>query len=342
MSVETLGPAALEELKLARLLVADLLEPNGKRYWTDLAAGAAVGWGAFGLACAATSPFWTIAAGLISALALYRIFTFMHELTHLRPGSVPGFRTGWNLAVGVPMLLPSIFYEGVHLAHHHNRTYGTKDDPEYLPLAGKKRTIVALLLFSFVAPLVLLGRFLLLAPLSHALPALRRWLDARSSSYTFNPGFVRRASDAERRDLRRWELAILAFWAGVLGAAIAGWLPAKALAVWYGVYATIALVNRFRALLAHRYELDGEPVDRMGQLRDSIDHPGGFWTELWAPLGLRYHALHHLFPTLPYHHMAHAYRRLIEQLPAGGVYREAQSAGSLSSWRDLFRSRPAA
>src|SRR6188472_527882 len=74
VSVETLGPAALEELKLARLLVADLLEPNGKRYWTDLAAGAAVGWGAFGLACAATSPFWTIAAGLISALALYRIF----------------------------------------------------------------------------------------------------------------------------------------------------------------------------------------------------------------------------------------------------------------------------
>jgi fatty acid desaturase len=340
--VKILGPAALEELKLARLLVADLMEPRPARYWTDLLAGAAIGWGSFVLACIAPSPGWMLVAGLISALGLYRIFTFMHELTHLRPDALPGFRVGWNLLVGMPMLLPSIFYEGVHLNHHRRGTYGTKDDPEYLPLAGKKRAIVALVLFSFAAPMALLGRFLLLAPLSHAIGPLRRWLDERGSSYTFNPGFTREATAEERREVRIWEFAILAFWAGALCAIATGWLPVRALAVWYGVYATIAVVNRCRALLAHRYELDGEPVDRVGQLRDSIDHPGGFWTELWAPLGLRYHALHHLFPSLPYHSMARAYRRLIGQLPAEGVYRETQSAGSLKSWRELLRSRNAA
>jgi hypothetical protein len=33
------------------------------------------------------------------------------------------------------------------------------------------------------------------------------------------------------------------------------------------------------------------------------------------PLGLRYHALHHLFPSLPYHALGTAHRRLIVALP---------------------------
>jgi fatty acid desaturase len=36
---------------------------------------------------------------------------------------------------------------------------------------------------------------------------------------------------------------------------------------------------------------------------------------LWAPLGLRYHATHHLFPTMPYHSLGAAYRRLARELP---------------------------
>jgi fatty acid desaturase len=39
------------------------------------------------------------------------------------------------------------------------------------------------------------------------------------------------------------------------------------------------------------------------------------------PVGLRYHALHHLFPSLPYHNMRAAHKRLMQHLPANSPYR---------------------
>ena len=60
---------------------------------------------------------------------------FIHELTHIKKGAVKGFRFTWNLIVGVPLLVPSFMYEGVHNQHHAKTYYGTVDDPEYLPLA---------------------------------------------------------------------------------------------------------------------------------------------------------------------------------------------------------------
>ena len=49
---------------------------------------------------------------------------------------------------------------------------------------------------------------------------------------------------------------------------------------------------------AHRYCGSGEPMSSAEQVRDSNDFPGVL-AELWAPVGLRYHAMHHLFPQLP-------------------------------------------
>ena len=40
--------------------------------------------------------------------------------------------------LGVPLLVPSFLYEGVHNQHHAKLYYGTIDDPEYLPLALMK------------------------------------------------------------------------------------------------------------------------------------------------------------------------------------------------------------
>jgi fatty acid desaturase len=331
--------SAHEELKAARLLVADLLRPSAARYWADLLVGAAIGWGALAVACTTASLPAAVIAGLISAMALYRIFVFIHELTHISMDELPGFRVAWNLLVGVPMLLPSIFYEGAHLAHHKSGTYGTPDDPEYLPFAGRKSLIAGFLLFALVSPPVLLFRFLVVAPLAWMIPAVRRWADARGSTYTINPWFVRRLSADEIRELRTWEVVVTAFWGAAAIAFATGLLPIRVLAAWMLVYTFFAIVNQFRVLVAHRYELEGTPTDRVGQLRDSIDHPDGFWAELWAPLGLRYHALHHLFPTLPYHNMALAYRRLVAGLPAGGVYREFRSPGGAALWRELLQRR---
>ena len=60
----------------------------------------------------------------------------------------------------------------------------------------------------------------------------------------------------------------------------------------------------------------------MEQMFDSTTIPGRpLLTELWAPLGQRYHALHHLFPSIPYHSLGIAHRRLMSGLPADSPYR---------------------
>src|SRR5690606_33123142 len=74
---------------------------------------------------------------------------------------------------------------------------------------------------------------------------------------------------------------------------------------------------------AHRYLSRGEPATYLDQLLDSYTIPGNpILTELWAPLGMRYHALHHIVPSMPYHNMGIAHRRLVQALPANSPYRE--------------------
>jgi fatty acid desaturase len=63
---------------------------------------------------------------------------------------------------------------------------------------------------------------------------------------------------------------------------------------------------------------------------------------IWAPLGMRFHALHHLFPTLPYHNMAAAHRRLAAVLPADHPYRQTESPSLLAAIGQLARASRAA
>jgi fatty acid desaturase len=74
----------------------------------------------------------------------------------------------------------------------------------------------------------------------------------------------------------------------------------------------------------------------VSQLRDSVN-VGGAATALLAPVGLRFHALHHLAPSLPYHSMGRVHRALSAELPAGSAYHEAASPGVPSAVRQLFR-----
>ena len=134
-----------------------------------------------------------IAAGLVAVLALYRAGSFIHELTHIKPRAVPGFRLVWNLIIGVPLLVPSFMYEGVHNQHHAKTYYGTADDPEYLPLALMHPwTLPLFLIAAVLAPIGMLIRFGLLAPLSLLSPRLRENVVARYSGLQINPRFRRK------------------------------------------------------------------------------------------------------------------------------------------------------
>ena len=48
---------------------------------------------------------------------------------------------------------------------------------------------------------------------------------------------------------------------------------------------------------------------------------------LWAPVGLRYHALHHLLPGVPYHHLGEAHRRISALVETDSPYHKASYRG---------------
>jgi fatty acid desaturase len=315
------GSAA--DIRAAHLLVKDLFAPDARRYWAELVLTGGAAWAAFLAAVAAGSPAVVACAWGLAVALWYRAAAMVHELTHQRPEAIPGFHLAWNLVVGVAWLLPSVMYEGVHGAHHKKTTYGTAADPEYLPLAGRRGAVLWYLAQSFLIGPIALVRFLVGAPLSWVVPPLRRLLVRSASSYVINIGFVRRMPHAERRRLVRWECVILIAWWPPVALALAGELSWRWLAVWYATYSAVLLVNRVQMLSAHRFVSTGGPTDHMGQFADSVDIPSGWW----APLGMRYHALHHLFPTLPFHSTGTAYRRLVESLPADSFYHRSRGRG---------------
>lgn len=326
-------------------VLRNLERPLPWRYWTDLLASATLGWAGAALACSALSEgvwgFAVVGIG-IASLAVYRAAMFIHEISHLRVGSLPGFTFAWNALVGVPVLLPSFMYVGVHKFHHKADTYGTVRDPEYVPLAGLRTAIAVSTLVSLLLPLAVLWRFLVMAPIGLLIPPCHRWLERRASALAMNVRFEREVAAAERREMRVVELAILLLWSTAVAAAALGHLPWHAFAVWYAVTALACLLNHMRALAAHGYDNHaGTPMTRQDQLADSIDTPGGLWTELWAPLGLRYHALHHDFPGIPYHNLAEAYRRLQKCAAADRRGPRSSSPGLWASLRRLWSNRNA-
>jgi fatty acid desaturase len=320
-------------------LVKDLHQPRPAIFWTDLLLSAVAGWGGVGVVLLAKPFSATMWLGfVIATCALYRGLCFLHEISHIRRSHLRGFETTWNLMFGVPLLMPSFVYIGVHSNHHGLATYGTDQDPEYLPFAQSHWMSIVFAAHSVLIPLALLLRFLVLAPAGLLWPRFHHWLVVHASSLSMNTRYRREDSPSLAASMRRWEAAILLVW---LAAAATAWhydLAWKALAIWYGVSACVALANALRTLGAHRYESSGQPLDRGGQLLDSIDTPGAVWTTLWAPVGLRYHALHHYFPGIPYHHLGTAYRRLISSLPAEAAYQELTSPSLPRSLRRLYRS----
>ena len=325
----------------ARRITLALGTPSPRTYWTDLAITTLVVYA--GLALAVMGPgAWRIVAGVVAALALYRAISFIHELTHLRPDELPGFNVAWNLLIGIPFLVPSFLYEGVHNIHHVQQRYGTAEDPEYLPLArGSAWGLAGFVAVGPLAPVGALLRFGVLAPASWLVPGLRSAVLERYSAMSINPGFRRK--DIGGPAWTAWRTQELACWLwswGLAAAVVAGGAGARAILTALGVMALATTVNQVRTLVAHAWEGDGAPMPLAAQFADSVNvPPPGLAALRWAPVGLRYHALHHLAPRVPYHNLARAHRRLAAAFPAGAVYHRAARLGLVQAIAALIDRR---
>ena len=315
-------------LRAARDLTKDLGEAKAGVYWPDMLLSIAVGYGTLAGAILVNSIPLAFALGVVSALALYRALMFIHELTHIHRDALPGFRTAWNLLVGIPMLVPSFMYEGVHTLHHKRTQYGTVEDPEYLPLALMKPwSLPAFVLIALLAPIGLLLRFAVLLPLGVVIPPLRRMVWEQASALMINPEFRRKPPEGRLAKRVFWQELGGFVWAWVLigSVAVLGWRP---LLIALAIVSLTAVLNQLRTLVAHLWENDGEPMTVTAQFLDSVNvPPPGLIAEIWAPVGLRYHALHHLMPSMPYHALPEAHRRLKAELGENSTYDGANHKG---------------
>jgi fatty acid desaturase len=317
-------------LRAASELTRDLTAPKPLIYWTDFLASTIIGYVALFGAVFASSTAIAIVSALISVFALYRAGSFIHELTHIKHAAVPGFRLVWNILIGIPLLVPSFMYEGVHNLHHARTRYGTVEDPEYLPLARMKPwTVPFFVVVSALAPIALLFRYAVLAPLSALFQPLRTIVVERYSGLVINPDFRRRMSEGELR--RNWLIQETAasLWAiALLGAVATGVIPLSAFLIGLGIASGTIVLNQIRTLVAHLWDNDGAVLTVTAQFLDSVNvPPPSLLPALWAPVGLRYHAIHHLLPGVPYHSLGEAHRRLSSALPRDSYYHQGNYKG---------------
>jgi fatty acid desaturase len=295
-------------------------------YWPDFLGSAVLGYAGLYVAIAGSSLAIQLAGAALAVLLLYRAASFIHEITHMRRDHVPGFRWAWNALVGIPMLIPSFLYEDTHNQHHSKMRYGTARDPEYLPLALMKPYMLAF--FMVVAAFGSVGfliRFAILSPLSLLVPWVRRETVARFSTLAINPDYRRAMpAGAFRRDWLVMEAGASIWSIGIISAVVLGWIPLTAFLIYLAIVSAALVLNQMRTLVAHLWENEGEVLSVTDQYLDSVNvPPPGPLAEIWAPVGLRYHALHHLVPSVPYHALPQVHRQLAAKFGDGGNYAKA-------------------
>lgn len=319
----------------------DFFRVSPVRYWTDFLVSLTAAYLATAVYLSAAALSWQqLVAFPLAAFWLYRLGSLIHEVCHLGHDELPGFKLAWNALAGVMLLTPSPFFTRHHRDHHSQRLYGTAEDPEYVANVlegGNPASLAGYLLYVLVFPGLVFLRFLL-GPLTFLHPRLREWTLRKASALTFNRRYERRLTAADRRAILAVEIPCFVRAALVPALVLAGvndWTRIPQL--YLLALATVAL-NQLRQLADHHFAGDGSPVSLDRHIVDSCNFTGNDpLTLLFFPFSIRYHALHHLFPSLPYHNLRAAHEHLVARLPGDSPYLSLDRPGWWSvARRTLF------
>ena len=159
------------------------------------------------------------------------------------------------------------------------------------------------------------------------------------SSFSIDPNYKRTRSSLNAVDMwQAQEIATCLYgWFFIL-LMLEGVLPYKIFGLWLITFGLVFFINSLRTLAAHCYRYSGDEVLGISeQLLDSVNIPNSFLGVLWAPVGLRFHATHHLIPEMPYHSLGKTHQRLREQFSKKNLYLQTNSNGLLSTLARLWR-----
>jgi fatty acid desaturase len=345
----TARQSASFSLTEARSIVRDLFRTNERLYWIDFLAAILLGHICFALTrLTFFLPLESFAAKLLIAAipfsmqcgAFYRAVMFVHEIVHLPEKKLRTFRVAWNLLCGIPCLVPSFTYHS-HLDHHRRKMFGTEHDGEYLPLASMSPWCILFYLSQCLwAPPLAVIRFGMITPLTWLSPAFRKLVHQRASSLVMDPTYIRPLpTKTALRYIRLQELGCFLTLVVIVIASIAlrRW-PIPFVTQCYLTGVVLIFMNCVRTLASHRWTSEGEEGTFVDQMLDSVtmdnDSP---LAVLINPVGLRYHATHHLFPSMPYHNMRTAHKRLLQQLPADSPYHRTVATSVWSVIGELWQ-----
>jgi fatty acid desaturase len=335
----------------ARAMVRDLFVPNEKIYWFDFLTTILSGYACFAVTRLLVveshlEPLWlrgllALAAFFAQCACFYRAVMFVHEIVHLPEKKFIAFRVVWNLLCGIPFLVPSFTYYS-HLDHHRRKMFGTEHDGEYLSLANLSPWwILIFLTHALWAPPLVLLRFGMIGPLAWFIPPLRRLVHQRASSLVIDPTYLRpHPTRAALRCIRLQELCCFLFLVAcvVVPVVFLGRWPIPLLIHAYLTGVVLVFMNAVRTLASHRWTSGGHEGTFVDQMLDSVTMDNDSLPAILInPVGLRYHATHHLFPAMPYHNMRAAHKRLLAKLPADSLYRKTVARSVWTIIVDLWQ-----
>lgn len=298
-------------------VIENCMSKNPKIYWKDLILNASIAWLTI-LTLFFIEDYLILPILLISSLFVYRSIVFIHELAHLKENDVKYFNTVWHLIIGIPFLTPLFLYRQIHLTHHSKKHYSTSLDAEYYPFGLSKKSIFFHFIYNTIIPFLSIVRFSILTPISYLNIKFRNTILNHFSfmglKYQFNRSELSVKNDSKYKLV---EFLCFIYTFLIFTLIMNKILPIQFIYYYYFIMTMTLTLNSIRAMgSTHFYKFNGIEVNHESQMLDSINiRSENILTKIICPLGLQFHGLHHLFPSIPYHNLKFAFNILNISFP---------------------------
>jgi len=317
--------SSLELAKFLPHIQQHFLRPNKLIYYIDFTLSELIGDATLVLASRVQN--WSAAQAiyiLVSVFFLFRASIFVHEAYHSGK-HIKGFVLYYNLLHGFMHKLPYYCYTP-HRHHHSPETYGTLNDPEYEILGDKPASyniVIAPIFMMAILPLYHIIRWGILPIIFPFIGSkAREAIYENASTAAMNRKFKRKKpSEAEKKEWYIEDAGCVIYSIIFAWLIYADILPLRIAVLWYITLYLLSVANFYRVMMNHRFFTGFEGTNHKQQIIDSITLPISAFNALFHPVGSGYHALHHMFPQIPYHNLGKAHRWLIKTLPENHPYR---------------------